>query len=124
MWSIEALAAMLLAFRITSMVFIVLVLLKQLRLMKIPIVKEFDTPTIRRMRKVFFIIALVIFLGNFIPIAIDVLTLFVETGRPARVQLISIGYAFSNSLVAMLSSIFIYALYWLADYTGRGLEDD
>lgn len=110
--SIRLLAFILLLARLGSMTFIVLVLLKQWRLLQTPI-----EPYIQRFRKVLFALSVAILLGNLVPIFIDTLTLFVETQRPASVKGISIAYAFSNAITSFISSYLIWTLYRLASET-------
>lgn len=108
--SIQIIAAILLFFRIVSMTFIGIVLWKQWNLFKRP-----TLPQLILFRRVLFAIAIGIAIFNIIPIVIDALTLFVDTGRPQSLKPISIAYAFSNSIGAALSSVLIWALYKLAE---------
>ena len=108
--SIQALALLLLIGRAISITFIVLVIIKQWRLMRLPIDKE-----VVIFRRVFFVLSLIILAGNIIPIIIDVLTLFIETGRPANLRPISVSYALSNSFTAAVSAALIWSLYRLAE---------
>jgi hypothetical protein len=107
--SIQALALILLIGHLISVAFIFTVLRKQYALLKLPIDKH-----LRTFRRVLFILSAAIFLGNFIPIAIDALTLFVDTGRPPSVRVVSIMYAVSNMVVAVTSSILVWLLYRIA----------
>jgi hypothetical protein len=116
--SIELLASILLLALIGSMTFIFMVLIKQWRLLKVPI-----EPEVNRFRKVLFMLSLAIFLGNFVPIFIDAATLFVETGRPTNLKAISVAYAFSNALTSLCSSFLIWLLYKLASDSAK-LEDN
>lgn len=107
--SIKMLAFGLLLGRAVSLTFIILVLRRQWQLLKLPIEREIKT-----FRKILFILSCAILAGNIIPVIIDVLTLFVNTGRPPQVRAISIAYAYSNSLTAATSSLLIWFLYRLA----------
>ena len=79
--------------------------------MKLPI-----EPEIRHFRKVLFVLSVVIFVGNSIPIFIDGLTIFVgNPGRLSGVRLISVLYGLSNAAVAFFSAYLIHLLYKLAD---------
>lgn len=105
---------MLLIFRLVSTVFIIWVMKIQVGLMRLPIDEE-----VRAFRKVLFVISIFILIGNFVPIIIDSITMFVPTGRPPRVNPISIAYAFSNAFTAMASSVLIWLLYRLATRSNR-----
>lgn len=107
---IKYLAAILLALHIVSGYFIALVLLRQWQLFKQPI-----DHTLRNYRRVLFALSSVIFLGNLNPIIIDLQTIIIGPGsRPPVLQAISISYAVSNAVVAMISAILIYILYKMA----------
>lgn len=106
MLDIQTLAAILLAGRLVSVTFIVLVLIKQWRLLKL-----YVEPEIRGYRKLFFVLSLIILAGNCIPIIIDTLTLFVETNRNPNVRSLSIFYALSNSATAAVSAFTIWLIY-------------
>ena len=108
--SIQTLALILLLGRAISVTFITLVLRKQWRLLKLPVDKE-----VRTFRKVLFAISIIILVMNFVPIVIDTLTLFVDTGRPASVKTISVAYALSNSFTCALLSMFVWILYKIAE---------
>lgn len=126
MVSIKIIAIILLVFRLISVGFIIAVLKRQYRLLKLP-VELFDqehivdVQEIKKFRKVLFVLSCVVLAGNFIPIAIDGLTMFYDLGRPSALQSISIAYAFSNAITAMVSAILIWLLYYIAD---RDLEDN
>lgn len=107
--TIKSYALTLLITHIASMVFIFLVLKRQWALMKLPI-----PPNIKRFRLTLFILSLAIFAGNIVPIIIDSLTLFIDTGRPQTVKPVSLMYAYSNGITALVSSYLIWTLYRLA----------
>lgn len=126
MLSIKELAIMLFIGHIGSVVFILSVIRRQLALLRLPI-----DATMKNFRHVLLVLSMAIFVGNIIPIAIDGLTLFVSTGRPAHVRLASIAYAVSNAVIELLSAFLIWKLYQLAadtkemtDYTQHALEKD
>lgn len=118
MTSIITLAGILLLARIGSQLFIITVIRKQYALSKLPIY-----PEIKHFRNVLFILSLVLFVGNFIPITIDLATLFTETGRPAQLGAVSVLYTVSVAIVSLLSAYLIHKLYKLADTT-KQVNDD
>lgn len=120
-------AAILLVMGLASMAFIVVVIRRQLQLFKIPIT---DT-SVRHFRYVLFALALTIIITNLIPVSIDALSLFVNLGRPKEVRMLSVVYAMSVHINALLSSYFIWRLYRLAgdprevtDFTESQLSDN
>jgi hypothetical protein len=107
--SIQTLALLLLFPHGLSVLFISIVIRRQLRL--------FGTATtliLRRFRKGLFYLSLAILLSNFVPIAIDALTLFINVGRPGSVGIIGIIYSGANATTCFLSSVFVWQLYRLA----------
>jgi hypothetical protein len=112
MLSIKTLAIMLLIGHFGSVFFISFVIKRQLGLFRIPTVKA-----LRHFRRTLFYLSMGIFLGNMIPITIDALTLFVNTGRPQHVRGISIAYAMSNAIIELLSAYLVWKLYKLASDT-------
>lgn len=123
MISIQIIAFILLIARLISVFFIVKVLITQARqfgreidFSLVPNLSKFQQKNIYRIRRVLFALAVIILIGNFIPIVIDYITLITDNslGRTANVKPISIAYAFSNAITAMLSAIMIWTLYKLA----------
>lgn len=100
----------LLAISAVAMVFIVRVLVKQIRLFKY----EVTDKTVKHFRSTLFAISLVIIIMGLIPIAINVLTLFVETGRPHTVKPISLVYSLAVHLQTLLLSYLLWRIYRLA----------
>lgn len=108
MLDIHVYAAILLGLRLASVVLILFVIKKQWALFKRPIAKRAAS-----MRKTLFLISIAILLGNIIPALIDVLTIHGSiAGRPAEVSTTSVLYSFNNSVVAILSSFFMWVLYY------------
>lgn len=108
MLDIHVYAAILLSIRVVSMSLILFVLKKQWELFRLPIEKKAIG-----FRKTLFLSALVIFLGNIIPAIIDILTIHGSiVGRPSEVNTISVIYSFDNALVALLSSLFMWLIYY------------
>lgn len=125
MVDIQTIALLLLIGRIVSLIFIVLVMYRQFKLFGttidfqlVPNLTKMERKNVYRIRKLLFALSVVIFLGNMIPVAIDVLTLFTETDRPRSIATISIMYAFSNSFTAAFSAIMIWTLYCVAGLGG------
>lgn len=114
--SIQTYALILLVIRILSDVFILLVLIKQFRLFKFQV-----DANLRLYRRALFILSLIIFFGNFVPILIDYLTAFSDLQRSvSTVRPISLWYSFSNATTAFLSAFTIWLLYVMA---GRALKN-
>ncbi len=123
MVAIQTIAIFLLIARLISVLFIGMVLILQARLFGtkidfslVPNLNRFQKRNIYLARKVLFSLAVIVFLGNMVPILIDAITIIGNNsvGRNAEVPTISIAYAASNALTAMFSAIFIWALYKLA----------
>ena len=101
----------LLAISAFAMSFIVRVIIKQLQLYKSPI----SDPDVRHFRNILFAISLVIVICGLIPIAINVITLFIPTGRPPVVSLISFTYSLGVHLQTLLLSYLLWRIYRLAN---------
>ncbi len=114
MLSITVIAGLLLIFRVVSDILIALVIRRQWQLLRLPVPEEYrdDEKSIKKFRKILFLLSLGIFVGNAIPIFIDALTLFVETGQPAVLRPVSISYAFSNATTALVSATLVWLLYF------------
>ena len=126
----------LLAMSAVSMYFIIGVLVKQIRLLRAPFEQAdlYDEKTRKilvHFRYVLFIISLTILIMGLIPVTINILTLFVETGRPVHIKPISILYSFSVHAQALMLSYLVSRLYRLAsnekemtDFTQQHLEEE
>lgn len=123
MISIQILAFILLIAHLISVGFIASVLYKQSKqfgkeidFSLLPNLSKFEKRNIYRMRRVLFALALIILLGNLAPIVIDWITLISNNaiGRTPNIRPISIMYACSNAITAMLSAFMIWVLYKLA----------
>lgn len=101
----------LLAISAVAMVFIIRVLLKQLGLFKYTIADK----NISHFRNTLFAISLVIILMGLIPIAINIATLFIETGRPKTVKPISLVYSLAVHLQTLFLSYLLWRIYRLAN---------
>lgn len=134
--SLQTYIFVLLAMSAVSMYFIIGVLLKQVRLLKAPFeqAEQYDEKTRKilvHFRYVLFVISLTIIIMGLIPIAINVLTLFVDTGRPHTVKATSILYSFTVHFQALMLSYLVSRLYRLAsnekemtDFTQQHLEEE
>lgn len=102
---IKTIALTLLILRLIAVYFMSLVLKRQLGLLR-----DNYSPELRGTRIILFVLAMVIFVGNFVPILIDTLTIF---GSVARSQPLTIGitYAYSNALTAAVAGITFWLLY-------------
>lgn len=110
MVSIIIIAAILLFMRLVSAGFILSVIRKQWKLLHKPI-----DPDLRTFQYALFVMSCIIFAGNGVPIVIDTVTLFVETSRPETLGALSISYAMSNAITAMVSAILIWFMYKIAE---------
>lgn len=136
MINLETYVLILLGISAVSMYFITGVLIKQARLLKAPFEQAYlydeDTRKILvRFRYVLFIISLTIIVMGLVPVAINILTLVVDTGRPHVVKPISFVYSFTVHLQALMLSYLVSRLYQLAsnekamtDFTQQHLEEE
>lgn len=110
---IRILATFLLVGHLVSAIFILLVIIKQTKLFKAP-----ADDGLRWFRWILFVLALAIFFGNFIPIAVDALTIFGNIKRSTNhVNAVGVFYSVSNALVFALSALLIWVMYRLAAST-------
>jgi len=100
----------LLAISAVAMFFIIKVLAKQVKLFKYPITDQ----DISHFRNVLFAISLTIIVMGLIPIAINVATLFIETGRPTTVKPISLIYSLAVHIQTLFLSYLLWRIYRLA----------
>jgi hypothetical protein len=115
---IKIIALTLLICRIVSVAFILAVLRKQWGLLKARNHVEVAT-----LRKVLFYLAVVILVGQFVPILIDSATLLDQAKRNAPSAL-GIAYAYSNALTAMISSLLLWLVYRVSERQNIGLRSD
>jgi hypothetical protein len=126
----------LLAISAVSMYFIVGVLVKQVKLLRAPFQQAelYDEKTRKLLvhfRYVLFIISLTIIIMGLVPVGINIITLFIDTGRPPTVKPISFVYSFTVHFQALMLSYLVSRLYRLAsnekemtDYTQQHLEEE
>lgn len=101
---IQLIAGILLALRVVAVIFLLFVILRQLKLLR-------ETTTEHTaVRLVMLVLVGITFAGNFVPIAIDVATLLSEVERTTPSTL-GVGYAFSNAITACVSAIGWFVLY-------------
>lgn len=93
-----------------AMFFIVRVIARQVSLFKYPITDRH----VRRFRNTLFAISLTIIIMGLIPIAINIFTLFRDTGRPPTVQWLSFIYSLTVHLQSLLLSYLLWRIYRLA----------
>lgn len=120
---IVTVASVLLVAHIASSIFVSIVLLRQYRLLRLPIknigsFSEEQRREITNFRIVLFTISIIILIGNFVPILIDAVTILSNntlTTRTPVVRPISLVYAISNAATLFVSAYLIWRLYKLAD---------
>lgn len=116
---IRTIAIFLLVLRLISVVFMVLVIYKQLRLVRLP-----STRYIRLTRVALLVLSIAIFLGNMIPIYVDWATAFAHLPRSTdKVNSIGVIYALDNAFTAVMSSAALWAVYKLAAMAARAGEN-
>lgn len=116
---IKTLAGILLAERLISTVFILIVINKQRKLFKLPIlgVTLESLPKAIWARRALFALAFIVLVGNFIPIVIDYLTIANGlSGRTTNPSNIGIAYAVSNATTSVFFSLLVWGIYKLAEY--------
>lgn len=117
---IKVLAALLLVVQVGTVIFIVSVLKRQWGLFKL-----YVEPDIRKFRRNLFVLALVIFFGNLVPLTIGFLTVIGAITRSAStVNLVSGIYTVANTLTLFFSSLLIWTLYRLANAKDIIVEQD
>lgn len=111
---IKQVAAILLIGRLASCLFMASVLRRQLQLFKNEVYPELHTS-----RKRLFALAITVFVGNIIPILIDVATIVSPTSlsREDSPSVAGVTYGFSNCITAVVSSALVWSLYRLAART-------
>lgn len=116
---IQLYASILLGIRVVSMFLIGKVILRQIELFKLFIDKE-----IRTYRRILFVLAVAIFIGNLIPGIIDVLTITGELTRSARtINGVSLWYTGAWAITSLLSSVLIFWLYRMSHNVDESHED-
>lgn len=117
---IKTLAWCLLVGQLGSAIFMFAVIHRQIRLFGMRVQAD-----IIWFRRVLFGLAMVIFLGNTVPLIVDVLTVMDLVTRSAKhINTVGLYYTASNTLVAFFSSVLIWLLYRLAARTVLVIEQD
>lgn len=126
MLSLELYVILLLAISAVSMFFIFSVLRRQIRLGRI----AEPSDNLRYFRNRLLYISLTIIIMGSIPIGINLLTLFIDTGRPPTVPLVSLIYSMGVHLQGLFLSYLMWELYRLAaneremtEFTERQLQN-
>lgn len=111
--NIKTLAEILLTGQIFSAVFIFLVLVRQVALFRLRVQSGLEW-----FRRILFALALTIFLGNLVPIIIDIATIRQPAIRVVKhTNLIGLLYASSNTFASTMSALLIWIMYRLAAKT-------
>lgn len=110
---VSEIAFVLLILRLTSLVFVVLVLRSQIRLMKMHIESE-----LAGFRNVMLALGYVLLIGSFLPIVIDFYYSFIYKGAYGGLL---VYYAISNCLSHLAASILLWNIYRIA---GREIESN
>lgn len=117
---IRVLSWWLLLGQIGSAFFILMVILRQIRLFRLRVPNDIVV-----FRQILFSLALVIFCGNVVPLTVSVLTILGLVTRSANyINGIGLYYTISNTAVAFFSAILIWLLYRMAAQTVLITEDD
>jgi len=109
MIDIKLIALTLLICRLASVGFILAVLRKQ----SVPL-RAKDHPEVGTLRRVLFYLALVILVGQFVPILIDWATLLDQAKRSTPSAL-GVAYAYSNAFTAVISSLLLWLVYRVSE---------
>lgn len=110
---VETIAFILLIMRLVSLGFISLVLYRQLRLFRLNI----DSGLVR-FRIVMFLLGVVFFLGNLLPIVVDYTYAFVIQENDISLL---VYYAISNATTSLVASIILWHIYRIA---GTALDEE
>lgn len=107
--NVKVLAAILLAERIVATFFIVAVLRIQLKLLRLKANDDAEY-----LRRLFFLLGAVIFVGQFVPIIIDVAALFFNFSKASgSPRPLGTAYALSNATTAIVSCLLLWLIYKL-----------
>ena len=116
MITVPVIAFILLVTRLTSVVFIVLVLIRQIKLFKLPIESHLVS-----FRMAMFSLNLVTLVGSIIPIYADFYYAFIHQGS-GEINII-VAYAVSNALVYLAGSVLVWKIYMIASKEIEEKED-
>jgi ethanolamine transporter EutH len=116
---IKVYAALLLVLRMVSLFFMGSVIKRQLQLFRLYIDKE-----IRMYRRILFVLAIAIFVGNLIPGLIDILTITGELTRSSKtINGVSLVYSGAWAITSLLSAILIWWLYRMSHTVDRSHDE-
>ncbi len=116
---IHVYAAILLAFRVVSLLLIGIVIKRQLELFKLHI-----DPEITNFRKRLFLISVTIFIGNLVPAIIDVFTINGELTRSTQtVNMVSLIYSGAWVTTSTLMAYLIHSLYRMSHKVDESHEN-
>jgi hypothetical protein len=90
--------------------FVIRVIVKQVQLFKQPI----SDPNVRHFRRVLFAISVAIVITALIPIGINIVSLFFDTGRVSKVPPVSFIYSLNVHLGSLLLSYLLWRIYKIA----------
>ena len=90
--------------------FVIRVIIRQLRLFKSPL----SDPNVRHFRRTLFAISVAIIITALIPISINIVSLFFDTGRVDKVPPISFIYSLNVHLGSLLLSYLLWRIYKIA----------
>lgn len=91
--------------------FVIRVIIKQLQLFRQPI----SDPDVRQFRRVLFAISVAIVITALIPIGINIVSLFVDTGRVDKVPPVSFIYSMNVHIGSLMLSYLLWRIYKLAN---------
>lgn len=100
----------LLAIAGVGLYFVVRVIIRQIKLFRSPI----SDPNVRHFRRVLFAISVAIVVTALIPISINLISLFVDTGRVSKVSPVSFIYSLNVHLGSLLLSYLLWRIYKIA----------
>lgn len=106
---VNILAITLLTGRLITLYYLGRVLKTQVKLLRMPI----EDPNVWDFRKTLHYMTIVVALGNLVPIAIDLVSIF----GPTRPFWLGVLYAISNVITALFAAILIHKMYRLASQT-------
>lgn len=118
--SIQSLAIILMVAHVIADIFMGRVLFRQYGLFAVKFddlgVENRLSQDIKNFRRTLFTLSVIVFAGNIVPVVVDAITVFSDNAlhRNPEVPLISIIYAVSNALVAIISAYLIFTLYRIA----------
>lgn len=102
-----------------ALYFVIRVILRQLQLFKSPL----SDPDVRHFRRVLFALAIDIIVTALIPMAINVLSLFYDTGRVDKVPPVSFIYSMNVHLGSLLLSYLLWRIYKIASDSFNDKQD-